>query len=50
MLLAIVAITYLFGTIAVIFTAPTVVVFAAVNLLYVRDTPGEKTELTRKLR
>jgi predicted PurR-regulated permease PerM len=51
MLLGIVTITYLFGAIAVIFAAPiAVVVFAAVNLLYVRDTLGEKTELTRKLR
>jgi H+/Cl- antiporter ClcA len=39
------------GAIAVIFAAPiAVVVFAAVNLLYVRDVLGEKTELTRKLR
>jgi predicted PurR-regulated permease PerM len=50
MLLGIVAITYLFGAIAIIFAAPiAVVVFAAVNLLYVRDTLGEKTTLTRKL-
>ena len=50
MLLGIAAITYLFGTIAIIFAAPiAVVVFAAVNLLYVRDTLGEKTALTRKL-
>jgi predicted PurR-regulated permease PerM len=50
MLLGIVAITYLFGAIAIIFAAPiAVVVFAAVNLLYVRDTLGEKTMLTRKL-
>jgi hypothetical protein len=45
-----VAITYLFGMIAIIFAAPiAVVIFAGVNLLYVRDTLGEKTELTRKL-
>jgi predicted PurR-regulated permease PerM len=51
MLLGIIAITYLFGLIAVIFAAPiAVVVFAAVNLIYVRDTLGEKTALTRKLR
>jgi predicted PurR-regulated permease PerM len=50
MLLGIVAMTYLFGAIAIIFAAPIVVtVFAAVNLLYVRDTLGEKTTLTRKL-
>lgn len=50
MLLGIAAITYLFGLVAIIFAAPiAVVVFAAVNLLYVRDTLGEKTELTRKL-
>ncbi len=51
MLLGIAALTYLFGTVSIIFAAPiTVVIFAAVNLLYVRDTLGEKTELTRKLR
>jgi predicted PurR-regulated permease PerM len=51
MLLGIVALTYLFGTVAIIFAAPIVVgVFAAVNLLYVRDTLGEKTALIRKLR
>jgi predicted PurR-regulated permease PerM len=51
MLLGIVAITYLFGAIAIIFAAPIVVViFAGVSLLYVRDTLGEKTALTRKLR
>lgn len=50
MLLGIVAITYLFGMVAIIFAAPiAVVVFAAVNLIYVRDTLGEKTTLTRKL-
>jgi predicted PurR-regulated permease PerM len=50
MLLGIVTITYLFGAVAIIFAAPiAVVVFAAVNLVYVRDTLGEKTELTRKL-
>jgi predicted PurR-regulated permease PerM len=50
MLLGIVAITYLFGAIAIIFAAPmAVVIFAAVNLIYVRDTLGEKTTLTRKL-
>jgi len=50
MLLGIVAITYLFGAIAIIFAAPIVVtLFAAVNLLYVRDTLGEKTTFTRKL-
>jgi len=51
MLLGIAALTYLFGTIAIIFAAPiAVVVFTAVNLIYVRDTLGEKTELIRKLR
>jgi predicted PurR-regulated permease PerM len=50
MLLGIAAITYLFGLVAIIFAAPiAVVVFAAVNLIYVRDTLGEKTTLTRKL-
>jgi predicted PurR-regulated permease PerM len=50
MLLGIVSITYLFGSVAIIFAAPIVVViFAAVSLLYVRDTLGEKTALTRKL-
>ncbi len=49
-LLGVVAVTYLFGTIAILFAAPiAVVIFAAVNLVYVRDTLGEKTELTRKL-
>ncbi len=47
----IVSITYLFGAIAIIFAAPiVVVVFAAVTLIYVRDTLGERTALTRKLR
>jgi predicted PurR-regulated permease PerM len=51
MLLGIAALTYLFGTTAIIFAAPIVVViFAGVNLLYVRDTLHEKTELIRKLR
>ncbi len=51
MLLGIVAITYLFGLVAIIFAAPiAVVVFAAVNLIYVRDTLGEKTALTKRLR
>jgi predicted PurR-regulated permease PerM len=50
MLLGIVAITYLFGPVAIIFAAPiAVVIFAAVNLIYVRDTLGENTTLTRKL-
>ncbi len=50
-LLGIVSITYLFGSVAIVFAAPIVVViFAAVNLIYVRDTLGEKTALTRKLR
>ncbi len=50
MLLGIVAITYLFGMIAVVFAAPiAVAVFAGVNLLYVHDTLGENTELTRTL-
>ena len=51
MLLGIVAITWLFGSVAIVFAAPIVVViFAAVSLLYVRDTLGEKTALTSKLR
>ena len=50
MLLGIAAISYLFGAIAIIFAAPiAVVIFAAVNLLYVRDTLHEKTALTKKL-
>jgi predicted PurR-regulated permease PerM len=51
MLIGIVSITYLFGRVAIIFAGPIVVViFAAVSLLYVRDTLGEKTALTDKLR
>jgi predicted PurR-regulated permease PerM len=51
MLLGIVAITYLFGTVAIVFAAPiAVIIYAAVNLLYMRDTLGERTALTRKLR
>lgn len=51
MLLGIVTITYLFGATAIIFAAPIVVViFAGVTLLYVQDTLGERTALTRKLR
>ena len=50
MLLGMITVTYLFGAIAVIFAAPiAVVAFAAVNLIYVRDTLGERTSLTRKL-
>lgn len=51
MLLGIAALTYLFGTVAIVFAAPiAVVIFTAINLIYVRDTLGEKTELIRKLR
>jgi predicted PurR-regulated permease PerM len=51
MLLGIAALTYLFGTVAIIFAAPiAVVIFTAVNLLYVRDTLHERTELIRKLK
>lgn len=51
MLLGIAALTYLFGAVAIIFAAPiAVVIFTAVNLIYVRDTLGEKTELIHKLR
>jgi len=50
MLLGIVAITYLFGPVAIIFAAPiAVVIFAGVNLIYVRDTLHEKTALTKKI-
>ncbi len=50
MLLGIVAVTYLFGAIAIIFAAPiAVVAFATINLIYMRDTLGERTTLTRKL-
>jgi predicted PurR-regulated permease PerM len=50
MLLGIAAISYLFGAVAIIFAAPiAVVIFAAVNLIYVRDTLHEKTTLTKKL-
>lgn len=50
MLLGIAAISYLFGAVAIIFAAPiAVVIFAAVNLIYVRDTLHEKTALTKKL-
>ena len=51
MLLGIVSITYLFGVAAIFLAAPIVVViFAAVSLIYVRDTLGEKNALIRKLR
>jgi predicted PurR-regulated permease PerM len=51
MLLGIAGLTYLFGSVAIIFAAPmAVVIFTAVNLLYVRDTLHEKTELIRKLK
>jgi predicted PurR-regulated permease PerM len=50
MLLGIVAITYLFGPIFILFAAPmAVVIFAAVNLLYIRDTLHEKTAITKAL-
>ena len=58
-----VLIWYLFGVILMVFGAVifamllrlgaepiAVVIFTAVNLIYVRDTLGEKTELIRKLR
>jgi predicted PurR-regulated permease PerM len=48
--LGIVAITYLFGPIFIIFAAPmAVVIFVAVNFLYVHDTLGEETAITRLL-
>ncbi|MDE1972056.1 MAG: AI-2E family transporter [Hyphomicrobiales bacterium] len=51
LLLGIAALTYLFGAIAIIFAAPiAVVIFTAINLIYVRDTLGENTELIQKLR
>ncbi len=51
MLLGIVAITYLFGSIFILFAAPmAVVIFVGINLLYVRDTLGEKTALTETLK
>jgi predicted PurR-regulated permease PerM len=51
LLLGIAALTYLFGAVAIIFAAPiAVVIFTAINLIYVRDTLGENTELIRKLR
>ncbi len=51
MILGIVAISLLFGPIAVIFAAPmTVVVFVAVKVLYVRDTLGEETEIAGQSR
>ncbi len=51
MLIGIAALSYLFGAVSIIFAAPiTVVIFAAVNLPYVRDTLGERTMLTRKLK
>jgi predicted PurR-regulated permease PerM len=50
MLIGIVTLTYLFGLIAIIFAAPiAVVVYAAINLVYMHDTLGERTALTRKL-
>jgi predicted PurR-regulated permease PerM len=46
MLLAIVVISFLFGTVAMVFAAPiTVIAFVAVKKLYVRDTLGERTEI-----
>jgi hypothetical protein len=41
---------HLFGPIFIIFAAPmAIVIFAAVNLLYVHDTLGEETAITRIL-
>ena len=42
MLLGIVAISFLFGTVAIIFAAPiAVILYVAINKLYVRDSLGE---------
>jgi len=49
MLLSIVAIGFLFGTLAIIFASPiTVVVFVLVKKLYVRDGLGEVTAIPRE--
>lgn len=46
MLLAIVTIGFVFGTVAIIFAAPiAVILFVAINKLYVRDSLGEITSL-----
>jgi predicted PurR-regulated permease PerM len=46
MLLGIVAITFIFGHVALIFAAPiTIILFVAIKKLYVRDTLGERTTL-----
>jgi predicted PurR-regulated permease PerM len=46
MLLAIVAISFLFGGMATVFAAPiTVLLFIAVKKIYVRDTLGERTDI-----
>lgn len=49
MLLGMVAVTYLFGTIAIIFAGPSPWSFAAIKLIYMRDKLGKRTTLTRKL-
>jgi len=42
---------HILATISVIFAAPSApAVFAAANLAYVRDTPGARTALIRRLR
>jgi hypothetical protein len=46
MLLAIVTVLFVFGGFAVIFAGPiAVIIFVAVNKLYVRDSLGERTLL-----
>jgi predicted PurR-regulated permease PerM len=46
MLVAVVAIGYVFGTLAIVFAAPiAVILFVAVNKLYVRDSLGEETSI-----
>lgn len=49
-ILGMVAVTYLFRAVAIIFAPPiAVIIFAAINLIYMRDTLGERTALTCKL-
>jgi predicted PurR-regulated permease PerM len=46
MLLAIVTVLFVFGGVAVIFAGPiAVIIFVAVNKIYVRDSLGERTVL-----
>ena len=45
-LLGIIAVSFLFGTVALIFAAPlTVVIFVLVKKIYIRDSLGDKTTI-----